>query len=196
MIKIDRERFDSDEELWFAHWCEELKLEGYIKHWSHEGLKIELTPDVFIPWQKKMKTKVKIEERKLLQGSSYMPDFFIEWSEKADGLFCWEEMGTYENNPYKMLFSVNGVSIVEIKPSFDQNNMTRLVRDRIKQAYTQGYFVNLVKSPDYFKDSFTPERYFYTPSGNSLRKKKGEVLYHSDKWPSLSDFLTARSGQK
>lgn len=191
---MNEKQFDSYEEYLFAHWCEELKSEGYIRSWQHEGITIDLTSPKYVPWRKQMKTKVKVEEKKLLEGSSYTPDFTIKWERKANGVFCWQEMGTYNKIGKGWLFSTEGVSIVEIKPAFDRNNMTRLVRDRIKQAMEHGTFVNLIKVPDFFKFTFAPERFFYTPSGNALRKKKGEPLIHSPEWLMLPNYINKLQG--
>lgn len=65
------------------------------------------------------------------------------------------------------------ISYVEIKPNFDFNNMTRYVKIKINWLFQQtGVFVNLVKVPEIFKNTFVPDRYFLTDEGKRTRQIK------------------------
>lgn len=120
--------FDSQEEIWFAQWCEELRLAGYLMSWHRETKSWEITPKVSYTYIKEtqLKTKLKREEKEfvLLNGLTYTPDFSLTWSLKG-----WNRFGSTLTNPKKdaVFFAEDSLveTWIEIKPSFDQNNMTR-----------------------------------------------------------------------
>jgi len=82
------------------------------------------------------------------------------------------------------LITHNGYCEVEVKPDYDQNNMTRLFQTNRKWVYEKySIFVNLVKIPSLFKRTFTPNRYLYCDKTMKPRK----INYERQR--SLSDAI-------
>lgn len=174
--------FDSKEELYFSWYLEELEAAGYIDSWGNAQT-YQLGEKITNTYTEQLKTKTKTEEQIILNGCEYTPDFEINWCPISFGIF-------YHEFPYietrdklykidKNLFLAknkenssyfNMKSIIEIKPAFDQNNMTRLNGINRKWMYQKyNIFVNLVKVPDIFKDTFTPKKFLLTDTGKQNR---------------------------
>lgn len=163
IFEYKNQYFDSQEEIWFAKWCEELKNAGYVLEWL-KGNTISMTPGLKLDYVKKtqLKTKVKRELKHitLLEESEYTPDFKIIWTNKGLELF-FGEIPHYPNmftgNPNSVLFGENKVSYVEVKPVWDSQNMTRVFVTKQKFLWlNQRLFVNLIKPEDLFKKTFMP----------------------------------------
>ena len=174
--QIELEDLQSMEELYFVWWLCDLKDEGYVEDAWYEDDTFTLSKGYSKLYTKRMKTKTKVEEEAVLPSLVYTPDFKIKWTEKARGVFYHdlvsEEKVTHGRKP---LYSLGEdlVSYVEIKPSFDFNNMTRYVKIKINWLFSEaGIFVNLVKVPDIFKSTFVPDRYFLTDEGKRTRQIK------------------------
>lgn len=174
--QIELEDLQSMEELYFVWWLCDLKDEGYVEDAWYEDDTFALSKGYSKLYTKRMKTKTKVEEEAVLPSLVYTPDFKIKWTEKARGVFYHdlvsEEKVTHGRKP---LYSLGEdlVSYVEIKPSFDFNNMTRYVKIKINWLFSEaGIFVNLVKVPDIFKSTFVPDRYFLTDEGKRTRQIK------------------------
>jgi len=176
--------FDSKEELYFYWWLEELKKNGYVNQIKHEPLAF-LFPGLTTEYTDRSTKKGTVKETVLISDSKYTCDFYIEWNQKARGLFYdlmidnSKDKPVYNKSIRKILahdFTGKHISYIEIKPSFDKNNMTRLVKTKI--AWTMdihNVFVNLIKIPDWFKYSFTPKRYLITDNTKKPRKIKYQV---------------------
>lgn len=68
------------------------------------------------------------------------------------------------------------VSYVEIKPNFDLNISSHIVKVKINWLFqATGVYVNLVKVPQIFKDTFVPDRYFLTDEAKKTRQIKYET---------------------
>lgn len=160
MIVYNNTIFDSVEEVWFAKWCNELQKAGYIASWKKvtdsmtltEPLKIDYTKET----QLKTKKKVEVKSFRLLEKLSYTMDFDIDWTPEGFKLF----VSTMDNNidPSKWLFSPGCCKTwVEIKPVFDQNNMTRDFKAKQKIIWDKyKIFVNLIFPNKLFEDTFVP----------------------------------------
>lgn len=171
-------QFDSKEELYFSWWCEELEQAGYIDSWN-QCKSYELGEKIINRYVEKLKSKSKEKEQTILSGSEYTPDFEINWNPSAFELFYHEfpYLGAdYKINTNLLLAKFERhnetccKSIIEIKPSFDKNNMTRLNQLNRRWMYQKhSIFVNLIKVPDIFKDTFTPKKYLLTDTGKQQR---------------------------
>ena len=155
--------YDSQEEIWFAQWLDELKDNGFITSWSRDTETIVVAPPL-VSTYKQGKT---LKKQTVLRKFHYTPDFIINWDEKAAGLF-YNTLNTSKiTQPF---ISQNNVSIVETKPEFDRNNMTRLFREIQKLLWiTQSKFINLVILPELFSLTFTPRAFLKTKTG--LKRK-------------------------
>jgi hypothetical protein len=184
----------SENEKYFKWWLDELFEAGIIKGY-------EIQPDSFLlshpakyNYEKQIKTKVNMLKGHLFSKHIYTPDFKIIWVEHNNA-FCNQ---LFSGCNYKKLdrhiINQSGVSYIEIKPEFDQNNMTREFRINQKWLYDKhNIYINLIyptakKKKCLFSETFTPKKYFYTPSG---RKRK---VWH---WEprSLEQFLEIRKGE-
>lgn len=159
--------YESLEELAFLQWASEARKAGYIQHIERAASYL-LSDAVHHNWAQQLKTKSKPMTQLLLHGHSYTPEFRITWNRCALGTFvhlfnmqCKKEalfVGHYEVGEL--------VTIVEVKPLFDQNNMERLFKVNQKWMWEKHkVFVNLVKPQQLFKETFTPGEYRTTPSG-------------------------------
>lgn len=160
----------SDEELYYTWYLKELEEAGYINSWGN-AISYPLGDKLTHVYEKQMKTKVKEESQTILDGSEYTPDFQINWTTKAEGIF-YNRIVENKKIDLKLMIAdtLLHFSIIEIKPSYDQNNMTRLnTLNRKWMLQRYGIFVNLVKVPDIFKTTFTPTRYLSTNTGKQQR---------------------------
>ena len=176
--------FDSNEEKYFSWYLEELKGRGYINRWEKIETSYELTDGLSHTYIKKMK---KVNDKELIQTilapSSYTPDFKIYWNKKAYGIFVEEVNVTKNKIKTEFICDSEGISIVETKATFDMGNMTRLVTLNIKFLYYRyNIYVNLIKVPTIFKNTFTPDRYLMTDKTFKPRTIKYAVR-------SLSKFI-------
>jgi hypothetical protein len=154
--------FDSKEELYFSWYLGVLKNWNFIESWEKIEEPFQLTSDLIIKYKKPMKrVEDKILTQTLLSGRVYTPDFKIKWTDQAYNIFVQElQDGEKITTPF---ISQGNVSIVEIKGVFDNQNMTRLAINNIKDMYEKyGIYISLAKIPMLFKKTFTPERYLLT----------------------------------
>lgn len=139
--------FDSKEEEWFSWWLDELEEKGYIHSYGRATSYTLFEPD----------------KRHKMRGHEYTPDFFVTWENGAI-------------NALRLPF-IYELCIIEVKPSFDAHNMTRLFKLNQKWVYQKyGIYVELVIPEKLFKSTFAPKRFRYTDSGKGLRKLKESYL--------------------
>lgn len=199
-------QFDSKEEQYYSWYLEELEEAGYINSWV-EAKTYPLGDKIINKYQEQFKTKSKEKEQTILNGCEYTPDFEIKWNPKAAEIFFslfpkkekialnlliakdyWMILETDEEPIIKPSKDIdNYTSIIEIKASFDQNNMTRLNGINRKWMYQKySIFVNLVKVPEIFKDTFVPKRFLLTDSGKQQR-----IIHFPTK--TLEEYVNTRS---
>jgi hypothetical protein len=165
--------FDSNEELYFSWYLDELQDAGYID--SHETQYVfTLTENTDLTFTKTMK---RVDDKEiaysLLKGHIYTTDSVIHWNEKAEGIFYHDMIDppTHKRLDELLFIAKNGVSYVEIKPKFDFKNMTRLVKLNIKWVWDKySVYVHVMTPEKVFKDSFTPNRFLTTDKSNRKRK--------------------------
>jgi hypothetical protein len=180
--KVNTEKFQSKEERYFYWFLVDLHNEGYISNVLYEPSTFELSEPITKTFVKEeqLKTKVKITEGEetIQKGLVYTPDFVVHWTAKALGVFV-ETLNTEDKlmkgqSQTKFIGSFRGLEIItvfEVKPDFDQKNMTRYTKVKMNWLYQkEGVFVNLVKLPSLFKKYFVPSRYLITDKSAKLRK--------------------------
>lgn len=188
-----QELIQSDEELYFSWWAEQLKAAGYIREIIYQPKSVELSTQVTStyhePFVKKAGYKEVIEE--MLSAHVYTPDVKIIWEEKALGVFTMTLECTTrkkQNRSFQTIISHrdkenNLYSIVEVKPAFDQNNMTREAKINIKWVWSKyEIFVNLIIPEKHFEKTFTPTRFFYTNKSGQVRKIKYKSVLTMDEY--------------
>ena len=183
--------FDSEEERLFYLYLEELKINGFVKDYTYHVNSFTLSESVKYSWIKKIKTKDKKIESTLLQGHIYTPDYWIEWTPKALGIFYFSAFDE-ENRLDEIPFINNkegeySGTYVEVKPSFDMNNMQRLFSINQKWVYQEyGVYVQKIipvgKATCLFAKTFVPKEAMLTAKTKVPKKYKFETK-------SLQDFL-------
>uniref|UniRef100_A0A6M3IYA4 Uncharacterized protein n=1 Tax=viral metagenome TaxID=1070528 RepID=A0A6M3IYA4_9ZZZZ len=188
-------QYESNEELWVSYYLKELQSAGFISDWEYQPKTYILSEPLRYSWIKKLATKTTKQISKLMQGHEYTPDFMIVWEEKARNLF----FNTVDNkinlkNAIFIAHSGNNMSIIDVKPAFDMQNMTRLftinqkwmmdkyglyvqkivpvketkhyhkVGNKNKKVYSHSTWSGI------FPKTFTPERYFLTDVSGKPRK--------------------------
>lgn len=177
-------QFDSDEEMYAFWYFSELKEAGFIKEIQLHPKSFDLSKPVRSTYVKQMATKDKVVEEELMKGHIYTADLLVIWDPKGKGLIFDTIHGgarfKERSSIKKFVARHEGeeyVSIVEVKPSFDQNNMTRLAKINQKWVWHQfGYFVNIMIPQKWFKNTFTPKRFLFTNKSGKPRKIDFKVV--------------------
>ena len=181
----DRRKYtDSDEEVYFSWWLDELQAAGLIERYTYNEDVFLLSDKVDNTYQEQLKTKVKDKSENLIKKHIYTPDFAIYWNDKAKGIFFGE--GKQSNYPFILV--KDSISYVETKGDFDFNNMTRLFTVNQKWLYDkEKTYINLLKisskKNSFFDKTFTPK--MYTIANKSKQKRK---LHYKPKI--LNSYLT------
>ena len=172
------EQLDSKDELYFSWWCDDL-IKAEILYQYEKSQNIKLFNGVYNEYTqiKELKTKTKEIEKEqcLIEVHSYTPDYdlyFRDEHEYVTKFISWLNTGLKIETPFICTTGKDVISIVivEIKPIFDQSNMTRLFKVNQKWVYEKtGLFVNLIEYSKLFRDTFTPSLFLLTDSGKQQR---------------------------
>jgi len=157
---------DSSEEISFLMWLHELKDLGYITK-IERSISFELSQALKMPYKenKALKTKTKVVDKNLdvLREHVYTPEFQVCWHTNKFTKDPSNLTGLFFS---RTLFFEDPIMLFEVKPKFDQNNMSRLFKINQKWMWDKhGIFVNLVIPEKLFKETFTPKEYLLTPTG-------------------------------
>jgi hypothetical protein len=166
--------FDSKEEEYFYWWLLELEEYGLIANIERVTTGFKLCDKLEVNVKEKGKDKLVT----LLDERVYTPDF--KFTILSHNLL-FNDIDNIVVNPNKrnteVIIGQDKQVYVECKPSFDQNNMTRLFKINQKEMYSKlGIFVNLIKIPSIFKHTFTPAKYLLTDKSNKARKINFKVV--------------------
>lgn len=178
---------DSNEELFFLMWCFELKEKGFIER-VERCPTFRLTEGWVNQYEEVLKTKTRVKNQSILKPSEYTPDVLITFSDSLWDKLVWLKpynslsrydrlfIGTNESRINYILNQKDGSYppktqvIVEVKSPFDYQNMSRLFGLNRKFLYEKyKLFVNLVKIPDFFKETFVPQEYLKTSTGKDRK---------------------------
>ena len=193
--------YESKEELWVSYYLDELLKSGFITDWKYQPKTYILSAPLSYSWIKKLPTKDKIQASNILQGHEYTPDFIIIWNENARCLFFNSTEDKINlKGAHFIAHSGNNLSIIDVKPQFDMQNMTRLfainqkwmmdkyglyvqkiiptkevkhyhkIGNRGKSVYSHSSWSGI------FPKTFTPERYFFTDVSMKSRKINYEAI--------------------
>jgi len=187
----------STEELWAKWYFEELLEAGIIKTLVYQPEPFTLNDEfkVSISKIKQLKTKSKVTSttKTLISSHIYTPDFFIEFKKEnklhkciLDPVFI-DELPTFFSHGYK--------SYIEIKGSWDNNNMTRLFKTGIQPVIFSKYgtYINLIKIPDLFKTTFIPKKVlpFMYYKKATKKNKVGDKKYDFD-YKTLEEYINEK----
>jgi hypothetical protein len=194
---------DSDEEILTIMWLEELMQAGYVAKVQRADPFVITEPYVnTYNAQVELKTKTKTVEKSqvILKGHVYTPEFKVTLTRAGIELLSWRNHTTPQssysevNSKFDKLFIARyedpeSVVYIEVKPGFDQNNMTRLFTINQKLVWDKyGIFVNLIQPEELCKKTFTPNDWLITKTG----KKR---IIHWD-IRSLDDYLLILKDKK
>ncbi len=187
---MNKSEWDSKEEMYFSWYLDELFINGFIKSYERQPDSYLLLSKITYPWKKQLKTKVKDMESPLFQAHNYTADFKIVWDYVAHDTFFAKQRDGVQLNTYPFVAQdirdgegnivEENISIIEIKPSFDMQNMTRLFGINQKWVYDRyGVYVQKIvvtgTKGALFPTTFTPERYFLTDKSMKPRKLNYEA---------------------
>lgn len=174
-----KHNIDSDEELWFSWWLDELVGAGYVIDYTDAKTYL-LSEKLDYQYLDIKKTKNTLKEQSLMQQHVYTPDFEIKWAKKALDIFINPPITALEltdnsilcrntllNKLNKNLFIKSGDSmLVEIKGGYSKFGGLKENAINRKWLFSRySLYVNLVKVPDIFKNTFTPNKFLLTPTG-------------------------------
>lgn len=159
---------DSQEEIMAILYFEELIEAGYVEK-LERAQTYPLSERLLNCYTQvvQMKTKAKEVEKQqvLLEEHVYTPEFMINWTHAGATLFVDRIL---KNSTKKLDASFIGSykTLIEVKPGFDQNNMTRLFKINQKWMWEKyQLYVNLIQPHKLFEETFTPKAYLTTPTG-------------------------------
>lgn len=166
---------DSDLEYYFAAWLDELKHHGYIISFDKCKEPFILSDDKEHYYYEKKKEKTYQRKETIIRSCSYTPDFWACFSPKGyRKLFT----STEDEKRIGNLFICQAGShcykcYFEVKPNVDWNNKTTLFKYLQKWLYQdKNIFVNLVRVPKIFENTFFPEKYKFTVGGKPRKTNK------------------------
>lgn len=168
--------FDSSEELHAYWWFKELKENGYIDEIIPHPQSFNLSRKFIVEYTKVMKkVPSKTIEKTIMHPHGYSCDFKIVWNKKALESVIFDSMLTpitsTRSTHFDRLMAHKLISFIEVKPVFDQNNMTRafMINQKwVMEKYST--YINLFVPPKIFKKTFTPKRYLLTDVSKTTRK--------------------------
>lgn len=166
--------FDSKEEVYFYWYAKDLMNAGLVDKITYSPEPYQLFHDIQIPINNiDKKGRHTVKNKTILDGMIYTPDFELSFKFEALERLIFDIGGLCYGKlpPFFSHFTGSHKAMFEVKPSFDQNNMSREFKIKQKIVYNKyNIYVNLVKVPDIFEKTFVPERYFYTDKDCSERK--------------------------
>lgn len=163
---------DSQGEVDFCYYLEELEKAGYIEYFER-GVVHELSSPIVNKYEISTKKGTRQKTQTILHSHSYTPDFVIFWTDKGKELFANELFNEKITKPF--VYIGKSISIIENKPAFDFANMTRLSSLNIKWMWDKyGIYVQKIVNDELFAKTFTPKACLKTKTGKD-RKIKWEV---------------------
>lgn len=156
--------------------------------------------------------KYETKKKTILPAHVYTPEAVIVWDRSAEGIFyddIEQQSVVYENRSFfigqKLRTHIEQIdhegfhvgdminpviiSVVEVKPSFDFRNMTRLFKINKQFMWSvHKLYVNLCVTPDMFLETFLPERYLLTDK--SMTKRNDKVTKSNYKL--INDYVQKR----
>jgi len=146
--------YDSNEELQFSYWLDELKEKGYIINWKYNKEEIELID--------KKKIDILINNKKknihLLNKLTYTYDFSIEWDVQSK---CLLYNNISENCKDRKFFLClqDDISYIDVKGTFAGKHNNSAVSFPIKQKLLyekENKYVQKVIPIKLFEQTFVP----------------------------------------
>ena len=152
--------FDSQEEIHFYLWLKELKEAGYVKKFKKVTESITIC-DPYVDLVAKAGGKK--TKKTILRSLSYTPDFEIEWTPVAFGIFC--DSCHFEG---RLVCDGSEKSIVDVKGKFsgvyNNSGLTFPIIQKVLWHF-KGILVQKVIPEELFEVTFLPQKLFKTKTG-------------------------------
>jgi len=212
--KYSINKFKASTEEWYIYqYLLELKENNIVKEINFQPKPFKLFEGLEKRFYKikQLKTKVSKQyytKQYLINPHIYTPDFKIIWNvnkNSRDFIQSVNLTGINTKIPFLVLPILNNEnqkiiaeSYLEVKGSFDRNNMTRMFSDHIQPLIWNKYqiYIQLVKPIDLFKQTFIPEKikhsFYYSKTG-----KWGKVGDKKFKWQyrTFKEFINIKTKQ-
>ena len=178
----EKDQYKSGEEWYMTWWLEDLLKSSIITEYLYEPNNFILSKATSYPILRQLKTKTKIDQLSLIQEHSYTPDFRVKWNKKYEHVIYRQiDDTTCRNKPpfFAVVSPKTGdhYTFIEVKGSFDYNNMTRQFRVSQKWMYDKyKIFIELVIIPKLFQKTFVPKRYLRTDNDRQFRKINFDII--------------------
>lgn len=171
---LDFDTADSKEEVHFSWWLDELHFAGFIDDWEYQPEKFNLSPQANYPVEKQLKTKVRVDEKILMYGHTYTPDFVIYWNQRAEGVF-FNNLFSGADLKKCAIIAQGDISHIDVKPkAWGNNSFMEAFKINQKWVYkTHGVFVQPVVTwggkTSVFESTFCPDRFLLTDKTGKQR---------------------------
>jgi len=200
--------FESNEEMYFSWWLDELKKHGYITLLKYQPKSFKLFDGATIGFIEQLKTKTKERTVKLLVGHEYKADFLIYWSKELHKKLYvgYNDILTQSVKSYPIIANYSSerdlyYSVIDVKGNYNQNDAwRRFAIDQkwvfqIHHIYVQKIITHpqvnkkgqIIPANALFPTTFLPERFKTTDKSGGPRK----IRY---KYKSLDEYLLTRAG--
>ncbi len=174
---------DSTEEEQFHLWLIEAEENGLVTNVEYHPEHIILYPSSKVPFNKQLKTKVKVIEKHLLAGLRYEPDFTFSLTEKFMRIF--KKLNIFDINgkhyeEYQQPFKV----IADTKGGFvgfaNNSGITFPIKQKVVW-HEKSVYIQKIIPKDWFKKTFLPAKLAY--------KKTGGLRVEATRCKLLKNFL-------
>jgi hypothetical protein len=205
----DSKQLRSTEELYFVYYLQELKQHGFISKFEYEPFSFNLFDGKHFNVQKITKRGTTDAIVKALGVHVYTPDFEIEWTDKALGVFIWQDYKptVFERTkPIQAFFSTWDMNtLVDVKGgSYNPKNNTSSVTFPLNQKWVwskyERYIQKVVVSLDdksIFAKTFTPKKVIneavYKRDNEKRGIKQGDSKLKYDV-RTITEFISGRGG--
>lgn len=190
---VTRADLDSDEELYFAWYLQDLKAAGIILDAGVAFKPIELSMKIEHGFDLLLKKKSPRKRSHVFNPTIYTPDFYIihnpEYRDSFYSLFCQGKQFPGQKIPFLTSNPAQLDSIIEVKGDMDMHRTKGQTMVKIKWVFEKHQcYIQLVTVPDIFRDTFTPEKFiarerFTKEAGPKGKKKTVNVLPPKINWP-------------
>lgn len=171
---------DSEQEIFILMWLFELQDNGIL--WEIDRSESFLLSEPLIEKEViQLKTKTKEKDKTILHKHIYTPEFRVKIynffrGDTLEGIKQSKIAGAFDKlfrDYCRVTETIEDTGMYyyfEVKPEWDQNNMTRLFKINQKWMYDKyKIFVNLVKPLELFEQTFTPKEYLKTTTGKARK---------------------------
>jgi len=139
---------DSEEEVWFAHWLKEAKKHRYVYEDEYHPFIFMLSEKAIYTQEIQLKTKIKHQNKTLLNAHVYTPDWKLRFTEKF-----FDKFGDILINS-----KANECVVIDIKGTFGKFNDDTVFSINRKWVYKEyGVYVHKIIPKKWFRKTWVPK---------------------------------------